>query len=260
MKGHFLVMLPALVVCLSALGAGNAMADTYVIGPDDLGTSSDPGPIAYDWDEGAPIGSGVAGPTGFEEGSFWSDVQGSAAGGGRDYTAMRIFPDELFGVDDLSIGELDGISYWTKNADTSLIDWQLKIYTEGTTSWYGYRFNFLRPNATDNDWHEWDTDSYLVVHDVYDKSAGGYTTVPGSGSMADLQAAYGDESILWMDIIAGFATASPPVDSYLDGVEIRLADGSTAEMNLVPEPSTLALLTLAGLGLVGWCYRRRKGR
>jgi len=33
---------------------------------------------------------------------------------------------------------------------------------------------------------------------------------------------------------------------------------STGEISVVPEPSTLALLSIAGIGLVGWAWRRRK--
>ncbi|MBN1911374.1 MAG: PEP-CTERM sorting domain-containing protein [Pirellulales bacterium] len=238
----------------------------FVVTPADLadGLTFDNGqggvPFGYDADQPPPIGSSVSGPTGYESGSFWSDVQGSAAGGGRDYTAFRLSPKDIFGVSDVTIADLAEVSYWTKNNNTDLIDWQLKIYTESTVKWYGYRFNFTRPENPDNDWYESSTSTNMPVSDIYDKVTGGYISVPGSGALSDLDALYGDEKILFIDIIAGYASSSPPVDSYLDGVKLVLDDGSVATMNLevVPEPGTpLIWLTLAALGLIATLRKRR---
>jgi len=166
-------------------------------------------PFGYDPDMPPPIGSFQPGPIGFGNSSFWSDVQGSAAGGGRDYTAFRMSPKDIFGVSDVTISDLFEISYYTKWE--SDLDWQLKIYTEGdATHWYRYRFNFTRPMPSDHNWHNYVTDTDLIVSDVYDKYVPGYVTVPGTGLLSDLDTLYGTEKILFIDIISSYATNSPP--------------------------------------------------
>lgn len=244
-----------------------AQAISFTVTPDDLAdgptflNGQGGVPFGYDPDMPPPIGSFQPGPTGFGIGSFWSDVQGSAAGGPRDYTSFRMSPKDIFDLSDVTIDDIDYISYYTKNMDTNKIDWQLKIYTEATTEWYGYRFNFTRPNNLNNAWHLSSTDTNLKVNDIYDKVGGHGESVPGAGLLSDLFTDYGDEKILFIDIIAGYASNSPPVDSFLDGVEIALTQGNpinyVATMNLepVPEPTTMLLFGSGLIGLAG--FRRR---
>jgi len=239
-----------------------AQAVSFTVTPDDLadGPTFDNGqggePFGYDPDSVKPLGSFQAGPSGFGNSSFWADVQGSAAGGGTDYTAIRLSPKDIFGMDDVTIGDLLEISYYTMWE--SDLDWQLKIYTESTTKWYGYRFNFTRPNFGDNAWNLSSTDTNLTVSDIFDKVANGYVSVPGTGLLSDLDANYGSENILFIDIISSYMTDSPPGDSYLDGIGIRLVSGDTATIDLaaVPEPATMLLLGTGLIGLAG--FRRKK--
>ena len=208
---------------------------SYTLTPGDLadGPAFDNGqggePFGYDPDMPPPIGSWQAGPSGFGDSSFWSDVQGSAAGGGRDYTSLRLSPKDIFGVSDVTVGDLANILYYTKNMDTDLIDWQVKIYTESEVKWYGYRINYNRPDNPDNDWHQTSTDA-LGISDIYDKVTGAYIS-----TSTDLDA----EKILFVDIIAGYATDSPAVDSYLDGVRIELNNGDNAILDLAATATTV---------------------
>jgi PEP-CTERM motif len=259
----------AMTICFFAIG-GVAQAQlnlNYTVTPDDLVEAADfelGAPFGYDWDEGKPIGSTEPGAPGYGSGCFYSDVQGSAAGGGRDYTALRLSPMGIFGMAEMTIGNLDYISYFTKNNDLALIDWQMKIYTVHESShsgWYGQRINFYRPDNVDNAWHLSSTDTNMTAEWIVDKDDGGANHYYNRGaySTADLRADYGSSKIMFIDIIAGYATNSPPVDSYLDGIEIGLMNGDVASMNLepVPEPSTWMLL---GLGLTGLVAAGRKSR
>ncbi|MHC4111322.1 MAG: hypothetical protein ACYSUY_09610 [Planctomycetota bacterium] len=234
------IILMALNGVVNAAGTFN-----YTVAPSDLadGPTFANGqggvPFGYDPDMPPPIGRRQPGPVGFGDSCFWSDVQGSAAGGPRDYTAFRMSPKDIFGLTDVTINDLAKISYYTKNMDTDKIDWQIKIYTESDLKWYGYRFNFTRPDNPDNAWYLSSTDTNLRVSDIYDKEAGGSIPVPDDGELSDLYVSYGAEKILFIDIIAGYATSSPPVDSYLDGVQIVLSDSSVATMDLVLPCATI---------------------
>ena len=217
----------------------------YTVTPNDLadGPTFDNGqggvPFGYDPDSVKPEGVLLAGPAGFGDSCFWADVQGSAAGGGVDYTAIRLSPKDIFGVSDVTISDLLEISYYTKWV--SDLDWQLKIYTEGEESgdWYGYRFNFTRPDFGDNAWNLSSTEDNLLVNDIATKTTGGSTTVPGTGELSDLYTDFGDKKILFIDIISSYMTASPPGDSYLDGVRIELNSGDSATMDLAVTPTTV---------------------
>ena len=129
----------------------------------------------------------------------------------------------------MTVGELANISYYTKNTDTDLIDWQVKVYTESDEKWYGYRINYNRPDNPDNEWHQSNISS-LGISDIYDKVAGAYIS-----SSTDLDA----EKILFVDIIAGYASNSPAVDSYLDGVQIELTNSDVVTLDLAANPTTV---------------------
>ena len=260
MKTKLMTMCAVVGMILAISGVAQATIYTYDVSPGDLadGPTFDNGrggvPFGYDPDSVKPTGSNQTGPAGFGDSCFWADVQGSAAGGGIDYTAIRLSPKDIFGVTDVTIGDLDEISYNTKWV--SNLDWQLKIYTEGEEEgdWYGQRFNFTRPTFGDNAWNLSSTDDNLVVYDIANKTTGGSTAIPGTGTLSDLATNFGDKKILFIDVISSYMTASPPGDSYLDGIGIELDGGDIASINLVPEPATLCLLGLGGLLL------RRKRR
>ncbi len=130
---------------------------------------------------------------------------------------MRIYAD-AFATPGITVGDITSLTYWTYNTDDSLIDWQVKMYTApeaGDTSWFNHRLNFNRPDGNKNVWVQSDID-VLIVSDVYDKTAEAY--LPGPHD----RWTYASEQLRWIDIIAGYASASPPVRSYLDGKDRSL--------------------------------------
>ena len=230
---------------------------TYDVAPGDLGDQDSWGsnvPFGYDATF-VPIGSTtMSGAPGYGDSAFWSDVQGSANPGGRDYCSLRIAPHAVFGREiasnPVTVSELDNLSYFTNWVSGA--NWQVKIYTAPVdgedTSWYRNRFNFNRaPDATG--WNQTDIDA-LGVDWIHNKTS--------NASLHDqtldyVKTTYGSEVIMWIDVIAGYMTDSPAGDTYLDGIEISLTNGDIANVNLVPEPTTMVLLGLGGLLL-----RRKK--
>jgi len=250
-----------LILAVSA--TAGATSFNYTVYPSDLAgrTAFDNGrggeKFGYDPDMPPPIGVYVPGPTGFGGSSWWSDVQGNAAGGPRDYTAFRMSPRDIFGVADVTIADLTSISYYTKW--TSDLDWQIKIYTEDESDpiqWYQTRIEWNRPSPADSNWNQYTADG-LGVGKLTVKDSGNQT-IPGTGLLSDLDALYGSEKILFIDIIASYGSGSPPSYSYLDGVQITLDNDDVATMNLaVPEPMTMIAVGMAVAGLGGYIRKRR---
>jgi hypothetical protein len=268
-------------VLIAALaGTASATHYTYAISPSDLadGTAFANGqggePFGYDHGptppQGPPVGAFVAGPTGYGDSCWWSDVQGSAAGGPRDYTSFRLSPKDIFGVSDVTVGDLDSLSYWTQRGaldplDGSYPDWRFTIYTEDTEAsggWYDHRIQFTYPNAYDNNWNQWTaggSGTNLTVSQIR-SGDGTYPTIPGTGLLTDLYTTFGSENIMFIDIIASYATASPPSDSYLDGVELSYSGGThTASIDLmaIPEPVSMIFFGTGMAGVFGFVARRK---
>jgi hypothetical protein len=253
-----LITILAATLMLAACGISQAEVLTFNVSPDDLaspdvflnglGTAT----FGYDADMPKPEGSNVSGPTG--DSCFYSDVQGSKAGGTRAYTSIRISLSNLFGVSDVTVSDLSSISYYTKLV--SGVDWQIKIYTEKdatstSTSWYQTRIEFNRPTLADDDWNQYTADGLGIGKLTV---TGTNTSIPGTGLLSDLDAKYGSEKVLFVEFIASFASSSPASYSYLDGLSIALDNGSVATVNLVPEPSSIILMVV---GLAFYALKRR---
>ncbi len=200
--------------------------------------------LGWDWGDSGLVqyapdnGPGVAAPQ-FGSSSYFSNVQGSLNGhdGPRYYTALRIRPQTVLGLDHVTLGQLASISYYTRQQNAAKPGaWQLKIYTEppsGGTAWYGHRLNAVTPSYADIAWHLNTTDSMSFEQVLAGESTTGDSSLVGK-SLSYIQGipSYTSEPILWIDIIAGFATAGPEVESYLDGVTIRLGSGASIVLDL----------------------------
>ena len=256
MKLKIASVLTVLLMGVWGMVQANAIIVSEYVTPDDLTLYTG---LSWDHDSVKPEGSNVKGAPGFGTSSFYSNVTGSAIGGGVDYTSLRIYADYFtdYFPSGIKVGDINNLRYWTNNTDDTLIDWQVKIYTAPTatdTSWYDHRLNFNRPTGSANVWTLSDINS-LGVSDVFDKTANGYLTGTQTKSM------YDSESLLFIDIIAGYATNSPSVYSYLDGVTIETSGvkyildlGTTT----VPEPSFMLLFGTGMVGLFGAGLRRNK--
>ena len=274
MKRFMFAVVSVAVVCFGLANSEQALAATdysYDVTPADLADGptflNGRGGVMFGYDTGPspavspPEGNTTQYAPGFASGSFYSNVQGSAAGG-RDYTSFRMSPRDIFGgVSNVTISDLSAISYYTKWV--SGVDWQIKIYTEDEADpiqWYQTRFEWNRPSPVDNAWNQYTADG-LKVGKLTVKDTGNQT-IPGTGLLSDLDALYGAEKILFIDIIASYMTDSPPSYSYLDGVKLTLDSEDTATMNLeaVPEPVSIVIWGLLGAGCAGGAMASRRRR
>jgi hypothetical protein len=191
--------------------------------------------------------TGVSGDyaPGFALGSFASD--------GIAKTDMYFTPQALFGRS-VTIGEVAGMSYWTKKPTThnpDVVDWSLILYTKpyagdvSTPTWYGDRIGtepYYAINLADpaNTWNQWATDGIFNRMRFYESTQG----APGAnfGTYMDPDwatfklgnalsgSAYAGHALLYFSIQTGSCCAAG-FFGKVDGVRIVLTDGSVANLN-----------------------------
>jgi hypothetical protein len=198
--------------------------------------------------------------SGFAPGSW----QGNATVAGQK-SEYYVSPQTLFGITgDVTIGQLSSISYWTEKATDHITvpgDWFIIIYTQKDDtlsphgSWYGNRINsepYFSQNLTETagTWTQWVTGGPSNKLRFFD-STGGYFGSYTDGFLSDLtsNAAYKDQKILCFSVQTGSGWANG-FTGLVDGLSITRTNGDVGQVNMVPEPATVALLGLGALSLL----------
>ncbi len=197
----------------------------------------------------APTGVSTTGTLGGN--SFSANVTGVAP---NKYAAFRFVPQAIGFSPGATTNDITGFTYDTKKLGSEGYDWRVSLYTviqDGQGSgWYGSRISYGYNGAA----HDWATTD-VFAEGAYRVAAPGVDVYSGdAGFAAALTTALG-QSIMWIDIIAGADTPHPAVDAYLDNIQMTGTGGVDAQVDLVPDPATMSLLALGGIGLI---RRRRK--
>lgn len=226
------------VSALLSTGANAATTTNVTVLPSTLGVSTATiTPVTMD---AAP---------GFSYGSF-------ANYGGANKSEIYLAPATLFGRE-VKIGEIESISYWTKNSVAQYgnsVDWALVLYTKpyvgdlSTPSWYGDRYGAepyfsSQLNAPANTWNQWTSDAgdnqlrfYESTQGAPGANFGSYTDPYWSAFKASLALSSQPRAlrdVLYFSIQTGAAWTAG-FTGKLDGLRVELTDGSVANVNFEP--------------------------
>lgn len=254
------------------------------IGPHGGGTN----PLAYDSDSARP-GAAAGAPTGFGDSSFFASVDESGATQADRYRTLRIGLHGLAGPSNtnITVGDIAGFSYQTKkgvlDSYPTAIDWRPSIYTTpidkasdandkllgsgDATTWYrnriqAFTYEAAGLNAPADQWNTWSTEgSENALRFSVNRS--GFTTAnitweelsDGAVTRGANTWDFRTEQVMMIDFSLGANSGGSTIASQLDAIVIHLKNGDSVTLNLVPEPTSLAVLGLGGAALLG---RRRK--
>ncbi|MFC1780805.1 hypothetical protein ACFLZ8_00895, partial [Planctomycetota bacterium] len=185
---------------------------------------------------------------------------------------IYINPLELFGRDNVTIGELAYLSYYTKKDSThtsSASDWFFQIYSKPYIGGpggieFGHRIN-SKPYFSESlnepayTWNLWQTDADIDNRLRFYDSSFGYFGGYSDPFLSDFtsSSAYKNQEILYIAVGTDSAWASG-FFGQLDGLSIMLANGDIAKVNFESMPTPGALI-LAGIG-IGFVIKLRKQR
>ena len=190
-------------------------------------------------------------PAGYGPDSWQGPATGKSNWHAR-YLADGDALSDLFPADvaTMTIADLAEISYVTKRPTGTPAgrDWWIQIYTRPTgngdkASWYHDRYiNNYQDHTNIGDWTEYSTD----LGEMTFRSNG--LGVVGESTLSELITAVGTEEVMMISIQTDSGWNG--FDGYIDGLEITLNNGNVGQVNLVPEPASMALLSLGGLALI----------
>lgn len=210
--------------------------------------------------------SGIYGDNapGYSAGSF----AGAATAAGQK-AELYFTPTQLFGYD-IQLGDIKGISYWTKKGATHAVDprdWFLALYTKPFTgdvssaTWYGSRLGsepYFSANlsASAGAWNQWATTAANNQLRFFESTAaapganfGTYTdpafdTFIAANSLGTTKKRK-DQDLLYLTLQTGSAWANG-FTGQLDGLKVELKNGAAAFVNFEKDVPPAVTPTPAG--------------
>jgi len=246
-----LITLFTLVAVVLAAGAvAQAAIVTHIATPDQVP------------DETLPRVNFGDAPAGFGADSWQGPATGKSNWHAR-YVADGDYLSTIFPTDaaSMTIGDLASISYYTNRPTGTPAgrDWWIQIYTRPTgtgdkSSWYHDRFiNNYDDHTNIGDWTQYSTDDAMT----FDSNG---LNVIGESTLAELIAAAGGQVIEMISVQTNSGWNG--FDGYMDGLEITLTNGNVGRVDFgaVPEPASLIIWGLLGVGCAGVAVVRRRRR